>query len=56
MGSYSKEIYEIGYPDILGPTGMFDKKKCDVKVWEYTDSKGRKIRRVDIEIKEKDEK
>ena len=28
MGSYSKEIYEIGYPDVLGPTGMFDKDKC----------------------------
>ena len=54
--SYSKEIYEISYPDFLGATGMFDKKKLDVKAWEYTDKKGRKIRRVDVEIKEKEEK
>lgn len=54
--SYSKDLYEISFPDKLGPTGFFDKKKCDVKIWEYKDGKGRTIRRVDIDLKEKEEK
>lgn len=56
MPSYSKELYEISYPDNLGPTGMFDRQKCDVKMWEITGEDGRKIKRVDVEIKNKKDK
>ena len=53
--SYSKDIYEINHPDMLGKKGFFDTKHNDVKIWEMTDEKGRKRFRVDIEPKEKEE-
>lgn len=54
--SYSKDIYEINHPDMLGKKGFFDARNNDVKIWEMTDESGQRRFRVDIEPKIKVEK